>query len=83
MAGAVLDGGGEVLRYIGDAVLAIFPIHLETATYSKTCNQAADAARDAVARMAKVNFEQVASGFTWATSCTAISVHPTALHFAS
>ena len=26
MAGAVLEAGGEVLRYIGDAVLAIFPI---------------------------------------------------------
>ncbi len=26
MAGAVLDHGGEVLRFIGDAVLAIFPI---------------------------------------------------------
>jgi len=26
MAGAVLESGGEVLRYIGDAVLAIFPI---------------------------------------------------------
>ena len=35
MAGAVLDGGGEVLRYIGDAVLAIFPVDLETATYAE------------------------------------------------
>jgi class 3 adenylate cyclase/uncharacterized protein (DUF427 family) len=26
MAGAILDNGGEVLRFIGDAVLAIFPI---------------------------------------------------------
>ena len=25
-AGAVIEGGGEVLRYIGDASLAIFPI---------------------------------------------------------
>ena len=35
-AGAVLDNGGEVLRFVGDAVLAIFPVpddaHLETAT---------------------------------------------------
>ena len=62
MAGAVLDGGGEVLRYIGDAVLAIFPVHPETATYSKTCNQAAEAAREAVARMAKVNVERAAAG---------------------
>ena len=26
MAGAALDHGGEVLRFIGDAALAIFPI---------------------------------------------------------
>ncbi len=26
MAGAVLDHGGEVLKFIGDAILAIFPI---------------------------------------------------------
>lgn len=26
MAGAILDSGGEILSYIGDAVLAIFPI---------------------------------------------------------
>ena len=25
-AGAVIAGGGEVLRFVGDAVLAIFPI---------------------------------------------------------
>ncbi len=34
-AGAVLDHGGEVLRFVGDAVLAIFPVpdesHLESA----------------------------------------------------
>ncbi|MBH62823.1 MAG: hypothetical protein CL569_10345 [Alphaproteobacteria bacterium] len=29
LAGAVLDHGGTVLRYIGDAVLAIFPIDAE------------------------------------------------------
>ncbi len=27
MAGAVMDHGGQVLRFIGDAALAIFPIH--------------------------------------------------------
>ena len=31
MAGAVLEAGGEVLRYIGDAVLAIFPIQEDPA----------------------------------------------------
>lgn len=29
MAGAVLDHGGQVLRFIGDAALAIFPLHAD------------------------------------------------------
>lgn len=41
-AGAVLANGGEVLRYIGDAVLAIFPIG-DTQTCSKTHQAALNA----------------------------------------
>lgn len=56
MAGAVLDGGGEVLRYIGDAALAIFPITgdigLETPVATR---KAMLAAKDALERMAEVN----------------------------
>jgi adenylate cyclase len=55
MAGAVLDGGGEVLRFIGDAALAIFPVDLNTSSYTETCNKAVAAANDAIARMADVN----------------------------
>jgi len=55
MAGAVLDGGGEVLRFIGDAALAIFPVDLDTSSYTETCNKAVAAANDAIARMADVN----------------------------
>lgn len=58
MAGAVLDGGGEVLRYIGDAALAIFPVDLKTASYTETCNKAVAAANDAIERMARVNEER-------------------------
>jgi adenylate cyclase len=56
MAGAVLDNGGEVLRYIGDAALAIFPITggvgLATPEASR---KAAKATRDAIKRMGEVN----------------------------
>jgi adenylate cyclase len=55
MAGAVLDSGGEVLRFIGDAVLAIFPIRDEHASDGEACTTALAAARDAVERMTALN----------------------------
>ena len=62
MAGAVLDHGGEILRFIGDAALAIFPIGgsdepLERACtpMEGTCARALAAARDAQGRMAQLN----------------------------
>lgn len=36
-AGAVRDHGGEVLNFIGDAVLAIFPISCESGPLKKAC----------------------------------------------
>ena len=45
MAGAVLDHGGEVLKFIGDAVLAIFPI--EDPDSPKAAGHAIEAARQA------------------------------------
>ncbi len=64
MAGAILDGGGEELRFIGDAVLGIFPVDLDKATYTETCTKAVAAAKDAIARMALVNAARTASGDT-------------------
>ena len=62
MAGAVLDHGGEVLRFIGDAALAIFPIAaasriLEEACTPEegACERALSAARDARDRVEAVN----------------------------
>ncbi len=63
MAGAIVDYGGEVLSYIGDAVLAIFPIGgasksgapLEAA---EACRQAIDAARAAGTRVDAANAAQ-------------------------
>ena len=66
MAGAVMDQGGEVLRFVGDAVLAIFPIEDEgdeatvncRSTACKAhdaCNNAAAAAREAGRRIIDTN----------------------------
>ena len=57
MAGAVLDHGGEVLRYIGDAVLAIFPVGEESdpPLARKVATTAVLAARDAHSRLATLN----------------------------
>jgi adenylate cyclase len=53
VAGAVIDAGGEVLRFIGDAALAIFPIGPEGG--AAACRQALAAARAAGERVAADN----------------------------
>ncbi len=70
MAGAVLDRGGEVLKFIGDGMLAIFPME-KTGTskegkemfcgHSAGC-EALEAARDALARMHEVNADLAEEG---------------------
>ena len=62
MAGAVLESGGEVLRYIGDAVLAIFPIAASTgdplhaaADAAASCERAVSAAKLAAERIRAMN----------------------------
>lgn len=69
MAGAVLDHGGEVLRFIGDAVLAIFPIDAPAVPtpekcpiHCGACENALTAARDAIARVERLNAEMVERG---------------------
>jgi adenylate cyclase len=49
-AGAVIAAGGDVLRFVGDAVLAIFPIG-EGNGAAAACAQAAAAARAALQRL--------------------------------
>lgn len=50
-AGAALAHGGEVLKFIGDAVLAIFPLSDDP----RAADHALDAARDALARIRRTN----------------------------
>jgi len=60
-AGAVLDHGGDVLRFIGDAVLAIFPVAEGRFTTGEACARAIEAARDADKRIAQLNAERGAA----------------------
>ncbi len=60
-AGAVMDHGGEVLRFIGDASLAIFPYD-NFGCPKDACAKALGAARDAVARGKAMNAEREAAG---------------------
>jgi adenylate cyclase len=69
MAGAVLDHGGEVLRYIGDAALAIFPtgtsscgVRRACCDTATACHAALEAAQDAQARMKVLNQKRAQSG---------------------
>ena len=62
MAGAVMDHGGEVLKFIGDSVLAIYPIVDPTSKQPKALENAIAAARDAEQRLAKLNQEREAEG---------------------
>jgi adenylate cyclase len=50
--GPVQERNGEVLRFIGDAALAIFPVRGDA---RRACAQALAAAQDALARMEKLN----------------------------
>jgi len=68
-AGAVLGHGGEVLRYIGDASLAIFPISaageaaLEASPQAaRACEMALTAALEAQNRMRGLNAERERAG---------------------
>ncbi|MEM7405530.1 MAG: adenylate/guanylate cyclase domain-containing protein [Pseudomonadota bacterium] len=66
-AGAVLDHGGEVLRFIGDASLAVFPIASVDDT-ADICARSLEAARDARARVAVINAKRSAEslpGFSY------------------
>jgi adenylate cyclase len=54
--GPVLERQGEVLRFIGDAALAIFPVGPNEGTdEGEACRRALQAARDAIARMEAAN----------------------------
>ncbi|MDH3713443.1 MAG: DUF427 domain-containing protein [Gammaproteobacteria bacterium] len=70
MAGAVLDNGGQVLRFIGDAALAIFPIggsggkpaEAGAMTPQEARERALAATDDAAQRIAAINTKRIDAG---------------------
>ena len=58
VAGTVIEHGGEVLKFIGDAVLAIFAIDDQNGSSPAACRQALIAVRDAQERINAVNRER-------------------------
>ncbi len=63
LAGPILQHGGEVLRFIGDAALAIFPIHEQAPEVTtRACAAALAAAQDAGQAIARENSERKSRG---------------------
>ncbi|MCH7888957.1 MAG: DUF427 domain-containing protein [Proteobacteria bacterium] len=60
VAGAVIEHGGEVLKFIGDAVLAIFAIDDPGQPRPDACTGALSAVHDARQRIAAVNQDRMA-----------------------
>ena len=58
VAGAVIEHGGEVLKFIGDAVLAIFAIDEPDDPHPEACARALLAVRDAQERIKYVNHDR-------------------------
>ena len=61
-AGAVIASGGEVLRFIGDAVLAIFPVDGSDGSAVRAAHAATDALRDANIRLEATNARREGDG---------------------
>ena len=51
----VVDHGGEVLKFMGDGLLAIFPIASDNSDIDEVCNRALDAARATRGNVAALN----------------------------
>jgi adenylate cyclase len=61
MANAVMGEGGEVLKFIGDGMLAIFEVG-DNADVGHACNRALLAACNAITATARCNAERIAGG---------------------
>lgn len=59
VAGPIEDRGGEILKFVGDAVLAIFP---STAGMNSAAERAVEAARLALAALEQLSSEQTKDG---------------------
>ncbi|MEH6405574.1 MAG: DUF427 domain-containing protein [Sneathiella sp.] len=62
VVGSIIDNGGEVLKFIGDAVLAIFPIENPSDTHPDACERALLAVRAADEQITEVNLNRREEG---------------------
>jgi adenylate cyclase len=62
VGGPVAEHGGEVLKFLGDGLLAVFPFDEPGATEADACGRALAAAEAALARTAAVNAGRRANG---------------------
>ncbi|KIC19031.1 guanylate cyclase [Leisingera sp. ANG-DT] len=58
---AVEDAGGDVLKFMGDGILSIFPA-ADGSSHAEQCRQAAQAAQTALAGLATVNTSRTEAG---------------------
>ena len=58
MVGSIVENGGEVLKFIGDAVLAIFPVADPNSADPEACGKALAAARSARVRIEEINVQR-------------------------
>jgi adenylate cyclase len=61
---AVVEQGGEVLKFIGDGVLAMFPFEPNTQSGMDACEQALAAAHTVFERLGEVNTERSETGLS-------------------
>lgn len=73
-AGAIIDHGGEVLKFIGDAVLAIFPIVEPDRPAADMCRAAVMATREALQRARAVNDQRDRDGLPMISFGTALHI---------
>ncbi len=62
VANSIMAHGGEVLQFIGDAVLAIFECAPEEIDTRRACEAAFDAAQDSLVKAEAVNAERIVAG---------------------
>ncbi len=62
MAAPVVARGGEILKFIGDAMLAIFPCAASAGAICEACDEAVAAAEDAIAGVEALNEARAARG---------------------
>ena len=77
MAGAVLEHGGEVLKFIGDGLLAVFPF-AGFGDETAAARAAVAAAEQALARLARLNADpppELAAAAAWLPLATGIALH--------